>query len=325
MTSVSPALDLSILIPVYNEEESIPLLYRRILDVLDKSGRSFEIVLIDDGSRDGSLAAIDKLVETDRRVKAVVLSRNFGQTAALMAGIRVARGGILIPMDGDLQNDPRDILRMLEKLDEGYDVVSGWRKDRQDKTLSRKVPSWVANRLISALLGVRLHDYGCSLKAYRRWVIEDVRLYGEMHRFIPIYAAWEGARVAEFPVSHHARTFGTSKYGLGRITRVMLDLLVLYFIDRAFDRPIQFFGKVGLAFLVASFLSLFWALGLKFFSGVSLILTPLPLLAATFGGAGTMFILMGLLAEIQVRTYFESQGRTHYKVKAVRNLDDEIA
>lgn len=323
MTSVSSAVDLSILIPVYNEEESIPLLYQRILNVLDHSGRSFEIILIDDGSRDGSLAAIDKVADADRRVKSVVLSRNFGQTAALMAGIRVAKGNILIPMDGDLQNDPGDILRMLEKLEEGYDVVSGWRRDRQDKTLSRKVPSWVANRLISALLGVRLHDYGCSLKAYRRWVIEDVRLYGEMHRFIPIYAAWEGARVAELPVTHHARTFGKSKYGLGRVTRVMLDLLVLYFIDRAFDRPIQFFGKVGLSFLAASFLSLFWALGLKFLSGVSLILTPLPLLAATFGGAGTMFILMGLLAEIQVRTYFESQGRTHYKVKTTRNIEDD--
>jgi glycosyltransferase involved in cell wall biosynthesis len=250
-------------------------------------------------------------------VRVLHLARNYGQTAALMAGIQNSTGDVLIPMDGDGQNDPADIPRLLDKLAEGFDVVSGWRQARQDRALTRRLPSVVANRLISALMRVRLHDYGCTLKAYRREVVEDVRLYGEMHRFIPIYAAWEGARVTEIPVAHHPRRFGKSKYGLGRVARVMLDLLIMYFIDRAFDRPIQFFGKFGLGFLGLSALTFAWALVLKYGFGVSFIQTPLPLLAATIGLSGVLFILLGVIAEVQARIYYEARGRPPYKIRRV--------
>ena len=238
-------MDISIVIPIYNEVEALPDLYRALGDVLDRLPLSGEIIFADDGSNDGSTAVLDSLAEIDPRVRVIHLSRNYGQTAALMAAIRDSAGDVIVPMDGDGQNDPADIPRLLAKLAEGFDVVSGWRAVREDGALTRRLPSVVANRLISSLLHVPLHDYGCTLKAYRREVVEDVRLYGEMHRFIPIYAAWEGARVTELPVAHPARRFGKSKYGLGRIARVLLDLLLVYFIDRAFDRPIQFFGKIG--------------------------------------------------------------------------------
>jgi glycosyltransferase involved in cell wall biosynthesis len=316
----SPAdstVDISIVIPVYNEIESLPVLHRMLSGALETLPQSVEIIFCDDGSKDGSAVALDELAATDTRIRIVHLRRNYGQTAAIMAGIQHSGGAVIITMDADGQNDPSDIARLMAKLDEGCDVVSGWRKEREDKTLSRKIPSMIANRLISALLGVPLHDYGCTLKAYRREVIEDVRLYGEMHRFIPIYAFWEGARVTELPVRHHARKFGRSKYGLGRVARVMLDLVILFFIDRAFDRPIQFFGKLGLMFFGLSFLTFCWALGLKYFGNVSLIQTPLPLLAATIGLSGVLFILLGLMTEVQVRTYFESRGKAPYKVKNV--------
>ena len=242
--------------------------------------------------------------------------RNYGQTAAIMAGFQHCTGDVIIPMDGDGQNDPADIPRLLSKLSEGYDVVSGWRTDRNDR-FSRRLPSVAANRLISSLLGVPLHDYGCTLKAYRREVIEDVRLYGEMHRFIPIYAAWEGARVTELPVTHHARLHGKSNYGFGRIFRVFLDLVILYFIDRAFDRPMQFFGKLGLGFWALALLTLGWAVTLKLGYGVSLIQTPLPLLAATIGLSGVLFILLGIIAEVLTRIYFEARGKPPYKIERV--------
>jgi glycosyltransferase involved in cell wall biosynthesis len=316
----SPAgssVDLSIVVPVYNEIESLPALHGMLSAALETLPQSYEIVFADDGSKDGSATALDQLAATDARIRVVHLRRNYGQTAAIMAGIQHSGGAVIITMDADGQNDPDDIAGLMAKLDEGFDVVSGWRRQREDNALSRKLPSMIANRLISILLGVPLHDYGCTLKAYRREVIEDVRLYGEMHRFIPIYAFWEGARVTELPVQHHARKFGRSKYGLGRVARVLLDLLILYFIDRAFDRPIQFFGKLGLMFFGLSFLTFFWALGLKYFSDVSLIQTPLPLLAATIGLSGVLFILLGLMTEVQVRTYFESRGKAPYKVKNV--------
>src|SRR6202040_1634711 len=219
-------------------------------------------------------------------------------------------------MDADGQNDPADIPRLLNKVSEGFDVVSGWRTRRDDR-FSRRLPSVVANRLISWLLGVPLHDYGCTLKAYRREVIEDVRLYGEMHRFIPIYAAWEGARVTELAVAHNPRRFGRSKYGIGRIARVLLDLLIVYFIDRAFDRPIQFFGKLGLGFLVLAIAIFGWAVALKYTSDTSLIQTPLPLLAATIGLSGILFLLLGIIAEVQARIYFEARGRPPYKIRRI--------
>jgi glycosyltransferase involved in cell wall biosynthesis len=272
---------------------------------------------------DGSAAVLDGLAHADARTQVLHLRRNYGQTAALMAAFQHSTGDVIIPMDGDGQNDPADIPRLLGKLSEGFDVVSGWRTRRDDR-FSRRLPSVVANRLISALLGVPLHDYGCTMKAYRREVIEDIRLYGEMHRFIPIYAAWEGASVTELPVSHHARRHGKSKYGLGRISRVFLDLVIMYFIDRAFDRPMQFFGKLGLAFWVLAGLTFVWAVVLKFGYEVSLIQTPLPLLAATIGLSGVLFILLGLIAEVQARIYFEARGKPPYKVKSVTRQSADV-
>jgi dolichol-phosphate mannosyltransferase len=292
-------------------------LYRALAETLDRLPQSAEIIFADDGSKDGSAAALDRFAEGDPRVRVLHLSRNYGQTAALMAAIQNSTGDVIIPMDGDGQNDPADIPRLLAKLAEGFDVVSGWRMARQDGALSRRLPSVIANRLISSLLHVPLHDYGCTLKAYRREVVEDVRLYGEMHRFIPIYAGWEGARVTEIAVAHHPRRFGRSKYGISRVGRVLLDLLMVYFIDRAFDRPIQFFGKLGLGCLVFSVASFSWALVLKYVWNLSLILTPLPLLAATIGLSGVLFLLLGIIAEVQARIYFEARGRPPYKIRRI--------
>jgi glycosyltransferase involved in cell wall biosynthesis len=309
-------LDISIVVPVFNEAEALPALHHALTGALDQLGQRAEIVFVDDGSTDGSGDVLDELAHSDVRVQVLHLRRNYGQTAALMAGFQHSTGDVIVPMDGDGQNDPADVPRLLDKLSEGFDVVSGWRVRRDDK-FSRRLPSIVANRMISSLLGVPLHDYGCTLKAYRREVIEDVRLYGEMHRFIPIYAAREGARVTEIPVGHQARRFGKSKYGFGRISRVFLDLVTLYFIDRAFDRPMQFFGKVGLAFWAFGFLAFVWALVLKYASDVSLIQTPLPLLAATIGLSGVLFILLGIVAEVQARIYFEGRGKAPYKIKSI--------
>lgn len=309
-------MDISVVIPVYNEVEALPELYRMLTDALDQLPRSAEVVFVDDGSGDGSGAVLDGLAHADSRVQVLHLRRNYGQTAALMAAFQHSAGDVIISMDADGQNDPADIPCLLDKLSEGFDVVSGWRKSREDK-ISRRLPSVAANWLISSLLGVPLHDYGCTLKAYRREVIEDVRLYGEMHRFIPIYAAWEGARVTELPVRHHPRRHGKSKYGFGRVARVFLDLLILYFIDRAFDRPMQFFGKLGLAFLGLSLLTFAGAIVLKVGYGVSLIQTPLPLLAATIGLSGVLFILLGIIAEVQARIYFEARGKPPYKIERV--------
>jgi len=302
---------------VYNEEEALPAFFRVLAETLDQLPQSAEIIFADDGSTDGSADRLDAIAETDPRVRVLHLSRNYGQTAALMAAIQNSSGDVVIPMDGDGQNDPADIPALLAKLAEGFDVVSGWRVAREDNALTRRLPSIVANSLISALFHVPLHDYGCTLKAYRREVVEDVRLYGEMHRFIPIYAAWEGARVTEIAVSHHPRRFGKSKYGIGRVARVLLDLLIVYFIDRAFDRPIQFFGKLGLGFLVLSVAALGWALVLKYTANISLIQTPLPLLAATIGLSGVLFLLLGIIAEVQVRIYYEARGRPPYKIRRI--------
>jgi glycosyltransferase involved in cell wall biosynthesis len=310
-------VDISVVIPVYNEEEALPAFFRVLAETLDQLPQSAEIIFADDGSTDGSADRLDAIAETDPRVRVLHLSRNYGQTAALMAAIQNSSGDVVIPMDGDGQNDAADIPALLAKLAEGFDVVSGWRVAREDNALTRRLPSIVANWLISALFHVPLHDYGCTLKAYRREVVEDVRLYGEMHRFIPIYAAWEGARVTEIAVSHHPRRFGKSKYGIGRVARVLLDLLIVYFIDRAFDRPIQFFGKLGLGFLVLSVAALGWALVLKYTANISLIQTPLPLLAATIGLSGVLFLLLGIIAEVQVRIYYEARGRPPYKIRRI--------
>lgn len=311
---------LSIIIPLFNEEESLALLHGKLLLVLENLNRSFEIILINDGSTDNTEQVLNTLADNDGRIKVIHFRRNHGQTAAMMAGIDHASGHIIIPMDGDLQNDPQDIPRLIEKLDEGYDVVSGWRKERKDAAIRRNLTSRIANRLISWISGVHLHDYGCSLKAYHREVIKDVRLYGEMHRFIPIYASWNGARVTEIPVTHHPRLYGTSKYGLERVFKVVLDLLVVKFLANYSTKPIYVFGGFGLVSILASGAAAGYALFLKFVEGVSFISTPLPLLSVMLFSTGVMSILMGFLAELVMRTYYESQDKSVYLIKELRNL-----
>ena len=309
------APEISVFLPVYNEEPNLPPLHAKLNEALSKLGRSAEIVFVDDGSTDGSLKILRELAAKDDRVRVVALKRNYGQTAAMAAGIDAARGEVLIPMDADLQNDPADIVRLLEKLDEGYDVVSGWRKNRQDKLITRKIPSMLANRLISWIGGVPLHDYGCSLKAYRRESIKDVKLYGEMHRFIPIYASWAGARVAEIPVEHHARTMGQSKYGLSRTIKVVFDLMTIKFMASYQTKPIYVFGSFGMLAFLISVLAGLYAVFLKLFHKADFVQTPLPILAIVMFAVGIQFLLMGLLAEMLVRTYHESQSKAIYAVR----------
>jgi dolichol-phosphate mannosyltransferase len=312
-------MKISVIIPIYNERENVDALYMQLHPVLRGLDASHEIVFVNDGSTDGSAAELDALAALDRAVKVVHLRRNYGQTAAMMAAIQYSTGEIIVPMDGDLQNDPQDIPRLIEKLEEGYDVVSGWRVDRTEG-MDRRLPSRIANWMISKVSGVTLHDYGCTLKAYRRRFLENVRLYGEMHRFVPVYAAWEGGSVTELPVAHHPRLHGRSKYGLGRAPRVLLDLLVIRFLARSLDRPIQFFGRAGLYSFALAFIAGSYAIYLKVVEGVSFILTPLPVLVALLGLTGLMFVMMGLLAEIQSRIYFESQDKLPYAVRTTRNL-----
>lgn len=314
---------ISVLVPVFNEEDSLPSLYDKLKVSLDAIGRSWEVILVDDGSRDRSWAILEEMAARDPRIKCVRFVRNFGQTAALAAGIDFADGDIIIPMDADLQNDPVDIIHLLQKLDEGYDVVSGWRKERQDEYFTRLIPSWTANKIISVISGVRLHDYGCSLKAYRREVIKDVRLYGEMHRFVPIYASWMGARVTEMPVTHHARQFGESKYGLSRTFKVVLDLILVKFLSSYATKPIHIFGLMGFICFAASTAAFAWMVVLKFFYATSFIETPLPILVAMGVLLGVQFIFMGLMAEIIMRTYHESQGKSIYMVKSRLNCDKQ--
>ena len=306
-------VDITVTVPLYNEAENVPILYERVRAAMQALGRSWELVLVNDGSKDGTAAALDTIAASDPHVTVVHFKRNFGQTAAFMAGLDYARGSIVVPMDGDLQNDPADIGKLLSKLDEGFDVVSGWRKDRKDNPMKRNLPSRVANTIISRVSGVPLHDYGCSLKAYRRDVLEGVKLYGEMHRFVPIYASWNGARVTEMEVTHHPRLYGESKYGLERVIKVVLDLLVVKFLFRYSGKPIYIFGGFGLLAIALSGITGVWAIILKLF-GTSLIQTPLPLLTIFLGSVGVLSILMGLLAEMLNRTYHESQGKSVYRI-----------
>jgi glycosyltransferase involved in cell wall biosynthesis len=313
---------LSIVVPVFNEQDNVLPLFDQLRGALAKVNDGFEVVFVDDGSTDQTEANLKKVAEADNRFKIVSFRRNFGQTAAMMAGIDYAAGDIIIPLDGDLQNDPADIPRLLDKLAEGYDVVSGWRQERKDASLRRNLPSRIANRLISRMSGVELHDYGCTLKAYRRQVVKGVRLYGEMHRFIPIYASWEGGRVTEIPVNHFPRIHGHSKYGLERIVKVLLDLLLVKFLSKYATKPIYVFGGFGLIGIAISFLAGLYALYLKFFAGISFISTPLPLLVVLTFVTGIMSILMGLIAEIIMRTYYESQGKQVYLVRETVNIAD---
>jgi len=311
---------ISVIVPAKNEEQNLPLLIERLFSVLRELDRPFDVIVVNDGSTDGSLQVLRELVVSLPELRVIDLARNYGQTAAMMAGFDHSRGDIIVPIDADLQNDPADIPKLLAKLDEGY-VVSGWRKDRSDAAIQRNLVSRVANSLISWLSGVHLHDYGCTLKAYRRTVIGEVRLYGEMHRFVPIYAAWYGARITELPVSHSPRLHGTSHYGLERILKVVLDLMVVRFLDRWIGKPIYVFGSFGALWFLIGAISATYMIYLKIFAHLSMILTPLPLLVVTCIMMGVMSILVGLVAEIVVRTYFESQGKRIYHARELINLD----
>jgi glycosyltransferase involved in cell wall biosynthesis len=313
--SAKEAPEISVFLPVYNEEPNLLPLHAKLDEALKRLNRTAEIIYVDDGSTDGSLKVLREVAKNDRRVRVVALKRNYGQTAAMAAGIDAAHGEVLIPMDADLQNDPADIIRLLAKLDEGYDVVSGWRKNRKDKMVTRKIPSMIANRLISWIGGVPLHDYGCSLKAYRREALQDVRLYGEMHRFIPIYASWAGARVSEIPVEHHPRTMGKSKYGLSRTLKVVFDLMTIKFMASYQTKPIYVFGSFGMLAFFVSVVAGLYAVFLKLFHKADFVQTPLPILAIVMFAVGIQFLLMGLLAEMLVRTYHESQEKSIYAVR----------
>lgn len=304
---------ISVIIPIYNEEANIIKLSESILNAL--SDIDFEVLFINDGSTDNSEKIIESISQKHSNMKLINLRRNYGQTAAMQAGFDHSKGDIVIPMDGDLQNDPKDIPMLIEKINEGYDVVSGWRKIRSDKKFTRIIPSKIANMIISKISGIHLHDYGCTLKAYRKEILHDIKLYGEMHRFIPIYASWEGAKVTEVAVHHHPRTAGKTKYGLSRIPRVILDLLVIRFFDKSLDRPIHLFGQFGLLMFLVAFLLSLLAIFLKIFINISFILTPLPLLVVFFSMSGLLCIFLGLVAEIQSRIYFEARDRPPYLIK----------
>ena len=316
------AVLLSVIVPVFNEQENIPLLHASISRVLKEQHYNYEVIYVDDGSTDESFTQLSSLASSDPHVHVVRLRRNFGQTAAISAGVHYSTGEILVFMDGDLQNDPVDIPRMLAKLDEGYDVVSGWRKNRKDAQLSRKLPSWLANRLISKVSGTHLHDYGCTLKAYRREVFQHVRLYGEMHRFIPAYAALTGAAIAEIEVTHHPRRFGVSKYGISRTFRVILDLVTLKFLGSFGTKPLYAFGMPGLASLTLGGALSALVLGQKILPPkVRANRNPLLSLSVLFSGFGMQCIMMGLLAELLMRTYHESQGKPTYVVSNILSLN----
>lgn len=309
---------LSVIIPVYNEEKNIPLLHASLSRVLKEQDYGYEILYVDDGSVDHSYEQLSRLAVIDPCVRIIRLRRNFGQTAAISAGVHTSSGDILVLMDGDLQNDPADIPRLLMKLDEGFDLVSGWRKHRQDAQLSRKFPSLLANRLISKVSGTHLHDFGCTLKAYRREVFEHVRLYGEMHRFIPAYAAIVGASIAEIEVTHHPRQHGVSKYGISRTFRVILDLLTLKFLGSFGTRPLHSFGMPGMASFALGGTFAAVVLGRRTFPPhVRANRNPLFWLTMLFSGFGMQCIMLGLLGELLIRTYHESQGKPTYVIRDI--------
>jgi glycosyltransferase involved in cell wall biosynthesis len=310
---------LSLIVPVYNEARGLGLLVERIEAALD--GMPHEVVFVNDGSKDDSFAVLQDLCADRPHMKVIDFRRNFGQTAAINAGIQHATGDILVLMDSDLENDPADIPRLVAELNNGYDVVSGWRKDRwQGQFLTRKLPSLMANRLISWISGVQLHDYGCTLKAYRRDVIKDVVLYGQMHRFIPVYCSWQGGRVGEMPVRYEPRRFGKSNYGLFRTYKVLLDLLLIKFLDRYMTKPIHFFGGAGFLSFFVSFLAATLAFYFKVTGQKDLVETPLPVITAMFFIVGVLMILLGVLAEILMRVYHESQGKAPYSIRRTINL-----
>jgi glycosyltransferase involved in cell wall biosynthesis len=313
-------LKLSIIAPVYNEEDSLPHLHQAIHQALDPLEVSWEVVLVDDGSSDGSLSVLENLAQNDpEHVRVVALRRNFGQTAAIAAGIDHSIGEVIVLIDADLQNDPADIPLMLEQINQGYDVVSGWRQHRKDTFLTRTLPSRLANGLISRVTGVHLHDYGCTLKAYRREVITGFRLYGEMHRFIPVYARMVGARMIELPVRHHPRRYGRAKYGLGRTIKVILDLFTVKFLLSYASKPIYLFGGAGIVLFALSFLVLLYLILMRLLIGEHMVRSPLLQMSVMLFILGFQSILMGLIAELLARTYHESQDKPTYTVRRVIN------
>ncbi len=312
-------MKITVIIPVFNEAESVQPLSEKIKKAL-KNFR-YEVIFINDGSKDRTENSIKTIIQKNYNFTCLNFKRNYGQTAALQAGFDYAKGDIIVAIDGDLQNDPADIPKLINKLEEGYDVVSGWRKNRKDKSFSRIIPSKIANYIISKISGVELHDYGCTLKAYKREVIENIKLYGEMHRFIPIYASWEGAKVTEISVNHNKRYHGKSKYGISRVPKVILDLMVVKFFDKLISRPIHLFGKLGFWLITLGILTSLYAIWLKFFKNVSFILTPLPLLIIFFLLSGMLCILLGIVAEIQSRVYFETTNNKSYFIKNILKLE----
>lgn len=311
---------ISIILPVYNEEENIALQYRHIVESLEPSRLNYEIIFVDDGSTDRSVEILTEIARKDKRVKLVVFRRNFGQTAAMAAGIDHSSGDIIIFMDSDLQNDASDIPLLVEKIHEGYDVVSGWRKDRKDKLISRKIPSRIANHLIAKVSGVKLHDLGCSLKAYRGEVLRQVKLYGEMHRFIPVHASWVGAKITEVPVKHHPRKFGQSKYGIKRTFKVLLDLITVKFLGSYSTKPIYVFGGAGFIIFGLSCVSGIAVILMKIFQGLSMNRNPLLFLTILLILMSAIFIMLGILAELLIRIYHESQDKAPYTVKSTVNV-----
>lgn len=314
-------MELSIVIPVFNEEENIPRLVEAITSAMAGAGLEYEAIFVDDGSSDQSFLKLQEAAATDPRIKVIRFRRNFGQTAAMAAGFNASVGDIVVPMDGDLQNDPLDIPRLVAAIHEGYDVVSGWRKDRKDTFINRKLPSMLANNLISRMTGVHLHDYGCTLKAYRREVLDGISLYGEMHRFVPALASQVGAKVSEIPVNHHPRMFGTSKYGISRTVRVVLDLMTVKFLLGYSTKPIQLFGKWGIYTLGTATITGGLTLYMKFFEHINMNRNPLLILTAFLLFMGVQFIVLGLLGELNARTYYEAQGKPIYVVKEKLNLE----
>lgn len=315
-------MKLSLIVPVFNEEQNLPLLFEAIKNIMDALPHPWELVFVDDGSNDGSLRVMKRLAgEYPGQVRVVVLRRNYGQTAAIVAGFDHAQGEVIILLDADLQNDPADIPLLLEKLDQGYDLVSGWRKERKDTFFTRTLPSRIANAIISYVTGVHLHDYGCTLKAYRREVLSGFRLYGEMHRFIPVFASSVGARITEIPVNHHPRKYGKTKYGLERTVKVILDLFTVKFLVSYSNKPIYVFGGLGMLLGVGSVVMMTYLLLRRLVQSISVLGSPLFQLAVMFLIMGFQSFLMGLIAELQVRTYHESQRKPTYTLREVVNLD----
>ena len=317
-------IDLSIVVPIYNEAESIPYLLDAIVASVEQTNLTYEIICVDDGSTDGSTQVLQSATINYPCLKAIILRRNYGQTPAMAAGFTESQGNVIITLDGDLQNDPADIPILLAKLDEGYDLVSGWRKHRQDDALTRLLPSKIANMLIGKITGVKLHDYGCSLKAYRGELIADMNLYGELHRFLPALAYIEGAKITEIPVNHHARRFGQSKYGLGRTFRVIMDLLTIFFMKKFLTRPMHAFGFFGIIVTVLGFLMGVYLTFLKLGLGQSIGDRPLLILCALLILTGVQLFCFGLLGELLMRTYHESQKRPIYRIRDIFQSHPEL-